>query len=79
MTFKEAYKFAMEHSAEFAKHDAEVKSAIATGKSTGCMIFSPAPGESFYYGYDGVDLRRGKHTRKRTEVLMKRNEVLIIG
>lgn len=78
MTFNKAYEYAMTHSEKFRKHDARVKEAQENGTSTACMIFSVEPHETFYYGFDGVDLHKGKHTRRRAATLFEREEVLII-
>ena len=78
MTFKQAYKYAYEHSAIFRKHDERVKHAKRTGESTPVLIFSVEPGETFYYGFDGVDVQTGKHAPKRSVYLINRDEVLII-
>ena len=77
MTFNQAYKMAMERSEHFRRHDAKVKEAMANGGDTACLIFS-IEGETFYYGFDGVDLHKGKHTRRRACQLMDRHESLII-
>lgn len=78
MTFKQAYEIAMEKSAKFRAHDARVKEAQANGGETGCLVFSVSAGESFFYGFDGVDLHAGKHTRRRAATLGARDEVLLI-
>lgn len=78
MTFKQAYGYAMAHSESFRKHDARVKAAQASGSASACMIFSVEPGEVFYYGFDGVDMHKGKHTARRAATLLDRGEVLII-
>lgn len=78
MTFNQAYKYAMEHSDRFRQHDARVKKAAEVGEASSCMIFSVEPGETFYYGFDGCEIAKGRHTRKRAKVLLDREEVLII-
>jgi hypothetical protein len=78
MTFKKAYQIAMEKSASFRAHDARVREAQENGTSTPCMIFTVAVGETFYYGFDGVDLHAGKHTRARAARLLDNDEALII-
>ena len=78
MTFKEAYAYAMEHSENFRRHDAKVKEAEKNGEPSNCMIFSVEPEETFYYGFDGVDLHRGKHNGKRSTYLLENEEALII-
>lgn len=78
MTFKQAYEYAMEHSEKFRRHDAAVKEATKNNEQSACMVFSVEPGETFYYGFDGVDIQKGKHTSRRAATLFNRNEVLII-
>lgn len=77
MTFKQAHKMAMERSASFRKQDALVRKAMETGGQTACLTFT-IEGETFYYGFDGVDLQAGKYSKHRAEVLMDRDESLII-
>lgn len=78
MTFNQAYKYAMNHSEVFRRHDARVKEAQENRTQSACLIFSVEPGETFYYGFDGVDIQKGKHTRRRAAILENRDEVLII-
>ena len=78
MTFNQAYKYAMEHSERFRRHDAAVKKAKKAGEKSACMIFAVSPGESFYYGFDGCDMQKGKHTKKTTDLLAKTGLILII-
>lgn len=78
MTFKKAYDYAMSNSARFRAHDANVKAAIESGKPSACLVFGVEPGETFYYGFDGVDVQKGRHTAKRAKVLTDRDEVLLI-
>ena len=78
MTFNQAYKYAMARSYIFRRFDYEVKEAQKNGTDIGCMIFCTEPGETFYYGFDGVDLHKGKHTRRRASVILNRGEALII-
>ena len=78
MTFKKAYEYAMEHSDRFRKHDAHVKEMAAKGEPSGCMFFTVEPGETFYYGFDGCEMQKGKHTRRTSDRLIKAGDVLII-
>ena len=78
MSFKEAYEYAMERSESFRKHDEAVKMAEAKGEQSPCLSFTVEPGESFYYGFDGVEMHKGKHTRRRTSRLIETDSVLII-
>ena len=78
MTYTKAYQWAMDRSVEFRDHDMRVKSAMKNGGSTACLFFTCGTGESFYYGFDGVDLHCGKHTARRSSVLLQRGNVLVI-
>ena len=78
MTFKQAYEYAMEHSRKFREHDAAVKAAAEKGEKTACLIFTVEPNATFYYGFDGVDLQKGRHTARRAATIMNRKEALII-
>lgn len=78
MTFKQAYKIATERSERFRQHDRKVKAAMESGNATPCMIFTVDASAVFYYGFDGVDLRAGKHTQRRANTLFDKEEVLII-
>lgn len=78
MTFKKAYEYAMTHSDRFRKHDEAVKRAETKGEQSSCMIFSVEPGETFYYGFDGCEMQKGKHTKRRAERLIESDSVLII-
>lgn len=74
MKFKDAYNYAIQHSKTFREHDKRVKESIK-----GVLIFSVYPtGETFYYGFDGVDILKGKHSPRRSAQLINRSEVLII-
>lgn len=68
----------MERSETFRKYDKAVKAAQETGEYIACMIFTVEPGETFYYGFDGVDLHKGKHTRRRAEFLEDNARTLVI-
>lgn len=78
MTFKEAYAYAMEHSAQFRKHDENVKDHQKNGTTSSCLIFSVEPGETFYYGFDGVEMQKGRHTRRRAATLLNRRDAVLI-
>lgn len=77
MTFNQAYNQAMERSAIFRRHDQHVKEAQKNGEQSSCLSFA-IEGEVFYYGFDGVDLHRGKYSKRRAAVLNDRDESLII-
>lgn len=76
MTFKEALIIARDNEI-FRKHFDEVMTAKFHKIPTACMVFA-VDGECFYFGFDGVDLSKGKHTEKRSRQLIDRNEALII-
>lgn len=78
MTFNEAYKVAMEKSDTFRNFDERVKKAMTERTDSGCLIFAVEPGQTFFYGFDGVDVHKGKHTSKRSEHLIERSQALII-
>ena len=78
MTFNQAYVYAMANSAEFRKHDVNVKKAEKEGTTSSCLIFSVEPGETFYYGFDGVDMQKGRHTRKRAATLLDQEDMVLI-
>lgn len=77
MTFNQAYKYAMRRSERFRRHDEHAKASKAAREQSACMIFV-VDGEAFYYGFDGVDMHKGKHTRRRGKELIDKGEVLII-
>ena len=76
MTFKEAYKIAMQNE-DFSKFDKHVKDCVEKGIQSACRVFS-IDGNCFYYGFDGATLHKGKHTQKRSEYLIKKGEVQTI-
>lgn len=78
MTFTQAYKYAMEHSNEFKKHDEAVKKAMENKEQSACLVFSVDPGQTFYYGFDGLQVQKGRHTAKRSQYLIENERVLII-
>ena len=78
MTFKAAYDYAMCNSEIFRAHDARVKEAQKNGIPSACLIFSVEPNQTFYYGFDGVNIQSGKHRTVRSLYLLNREEVLII-
>ena len=42
-----------------------------------CLIFAIGD-ETFYYGFDGVDFRKGKHNAKRSRYLIETDQCLVI-
>ena len=78
MTFKEAYTTAMNRSKGFEIWDATVKRCATEGRASGCMLFTiEGTGETFYYGFDGVELHQGKHNKKRARYLLDKDLVAI--
>lgn len=74
MRFKEAYEIALNECA-FINHATEVvKRAIRNGEQSPCYQFAIGD-EVFYFGFDGVDLHKGKHTARRSAQLINRGEV----
>lgn len=79
MTFCKAFEYAMKNSEVFRKFDKMVERAIENGTDSGCMVFTIGQsGETFYYGFDGVDLHQGKHTARRAQILLNRGEAYTI-
>lgn len=78
MTFKQAYDHEMKYSAEFREHDRLVKSKKPNDQKTYCLLFSPNLEEVFYYGFDGVDVCKGKHSAKRAKYLLESGQVDLI-
>lgn len=81
MTFNEAYVIATQNSADFRQAVRHMQNAIRRGEKAGCLIFAfgPVPTETFYYGFDGVDLNTGKHRADVSRVLLAYDRVLIIN
>ena len=77
MKFNEAFEIAMAESADFRGHVDQVREAQESNGRTGCLIFSIGD-ESFYYGFDGLDIVKGKHSAKRSAYLINRGETLVI-
>lgn len=73
MTFNEAYKIAIAE-CEFMNHATEVvANAIRNKTESPCYQFAIG-NEAFYFGFDGVDLHKGKHTAKRSAELIRRGD-----
>ena len=80
MTYCKAYEYAMKNSESFRKFDMIVNRAIENGTNSGCLIFTVGQtGETFYYGFDGVDLHQGKHTARKAEVILERKGAFVIA
>lgn len=78
MTFNQAYKYAMRHSEVFRNYDANVKRAKKENRNSPCMAFAVSPNEAFYYGFDGVEMHKGKYNRATTDRLSKMGMIHII-
>lgn len=78
MTIKQAIEYAAGKSAKARKHFERVRAAMANGRYTGCYIFAIGK-ETFYYGFDGVDLHRGRHSQSRAAHILERGEADIIA
>ena len=76
MTFKEAFKVAMKNN-EFKDATRIVDLANAMNQQTPCILFSIGD-ESFYYGFDGVDIHKGKHSATRAKYLIEKGYTLVI-
>ena len=72
MRFEEAYRFALMDS-KMRKAIKRVEEGQKNGEETGCYLFS-CGSEVFYYGFDGCELQKGKHTAKRSIELIRNGE-----
>lgn len=77
MTGKQAIDYARARSARAQKHYESVQAAMAKGEYTGCYIYAIGR-ETFYYGFDGVDLHCGKHPQNRSALILERGEADVI-
>ena len=77
MKFEEAYEIAI-NECEFMKHATEVViNAMRAGEQSPCYQFSIGS-EAFFFGFDGVDLHKGKHSPKRAATLIARDETWVV-
>ena len=76
MTFKEAFKIAMKNN-EFKDATKIIDLANAMNQQTPCILFSIGD-ESFYYGFDGVDIHKGKHSAARAKQLIEAGHTMVI-
>lgn len=73
MKFEEAYEIAI-NECGFMKHATKVViDAMRSRQSSPCYQFSIGD-EAFFFGFDGVDLHKGKHTPARAATLIERGE-----
>ena len=76
MKTKTAIALAMKNP-EFAAHAIQVANAIEQSKASSCMYYAIG-GETFYYGFDGVDMQSGKHSASTARKLLAEERALII-
>lgn len=78
MKFYEAFRLAMRDPV-FVKHYDNVVRCMAENSCSECLIFGfKGETDTFYYGFDGIDILEGKHSASRSRVLLKRGEVYLI-
>ena len=74
MKFAEAYEIAM-NECEFIKRAmARVQECIMLNIPSPCYLFSIGD-EVFYFGFNGADVLKGKHTHKRSRQLIDADSV----
>jgi len=77
MDVRQAVKIAMQNE-EFKKHVSITSKLTGTDKAGPCLMFSISS-ESFYYGYDVIDLQTGKHTPDRAKELIESGRTLVVS
>lgn len=77
MNAKEAFVLAC-RDPEFLHYAKNVLDCIPLGLQSNCMIYAIGH-ETFYFGFDGVDLQSGKHSAVRSKELLARNAALVIA
>lgn len=77
MTFRQALAYAVARSEIMADAVEKVQAAEGTGKAIHCYIFSIGD-EAFFYGYDGVEVQKGKYRPGRAQYLINKGETLVI-
>lgn len=77
MKFEEAIAIAKNECGFIHAAEERVINAIIHDVKTPCYLFA-IDGIVYYFGFDGVDLHKGKHNAKRSEQLINRGEVWII-
>lgn len=78
MTFKQAYTHAIKHSQEFREFDMVVRSKKVNDHHTKCCAFTTDLENVFYYGFDGIDIQKGKYSPKRAAQLLNSGSVDLI-
>lgn len=78
MTFKQAYAIAMKKSNRFREFDALVKAKKPNDQHTKCIFFTVDGENVFYYGFDGVEVQKGKHSARRAQQLLNSNCLIIL-
>lgn len=77
MKFTEAYAIARSECNFINAATERVMNAMTYGGRTPCYLFA-IDGEVYYFGFDGVDLHKGKHSAARSAQLINSGEVWII-
>ena len=77
MKFAEAYEIAYNECNFIRRATERVKECIMLGQASPCFLFTIGT-ETFYFGFDGVQVVKGKHTQKRSEQLIMNGETWIV-
>ncbi|MBR1584420.1 MAG: hypothetical protein IJ662_02640 [Clostridia bacterium] len=77
MSFMDALDYGLMHSEAVCEQYDRVMTAHDRGIECPCLLFA-IDGEAFFFGFDGVDYQAGKHTAKRSAVLIQHDRCLII-
>lgn len=78
MTFREAYIMAWKKSDIFRKNVKEIHKRAEDNDGFGvCQLFSIGS-ESFWYGWDGCEINKGKHNSLTAHRLIKTGQTLVI-
>ena len=78
MTFTEAYIMASKESKEFCKIKKEIHKRSEDNGDAICLLFSIGT-ECFWYGWDGCDIVRGKHSGLVSHRLITSGQTLVIA
>lgn len=62
----------------FRRHYDRVMTARLHKEPTACIIFA-INDETYYFGFDGVDIHLGKHSKKRSQAILRRGDAFVIG
>lgn len=74
--FKKAFQIALQ-TEWFQNAVKHVDDCIDKGERSACYFFA-VDGIVYYYGFDGVNLRKGAHNDKRSAYLIAHTEVPIV-